>query len=494
MVGVGASQQLNNEPDEAAAAADVASGDAAFVVELDGVLDGLVVLVDRLLLADAVLFAQGAQRVFGALEVSKLAEMKAAGVSDREARRKALAGGTRSKKSASRASSRAGAVGKNPDLADDLAKGELGEEQLDAIAAASDASNGDAAVDQDLVDEVKAGSADEASKITSRWLEGRDDDNSTRSRYDRQRARRGVRFAYDPRSGCESMTTKGDREAIEELKRTLEAAAEELYKADGGRDVPMSKHRRTHTQRMFDALHQLLGTNQPAASGTSSGSAASASSTRTASPVRSMLHVSITVDDTAATNIRAAMIGGNGYLPASVVERYGCSAMIGGTVFSQQGEILWFGRQRRHASPAQFAALIARDGGCVMCGAVPSRCEAHHVVPFNAPGKGRSNVDEMALVCADDHHWLHEQHLTLYWQLGPPDAGPEPHPDTAAGRRKRTTKRRKRSWHTRPATPNEIAPNPSNPRASPDQRPNPPPATGSNATTESRRYLPTTSG
>ncbi|MFT7649037.1 MAG: hypothetical protein ACI8Y4_003793 [Candidatus Poriferisodalaceae bacterium] len=177
MVGVGASQQLNNEP-------DAASGADAFVAELDGVLDGLVVLVDRLLPADAVSFAQRSQRVFGAAEVAKLAEMKATGVSDREARRKASAGGTRSNKSASRASSRAEAVGKNLDLADDLAKGELGEEQLDAIAAASDASNGDAAVDQDLVDEVKAESADEASKVTSR-LEGRDDDNSTKSRYDR---------------------------------------------------------------------------------------------------------------------------------------------------------------------------------------------------------------------------------------------------------------------------------------------------------------------
>jgi hypothetical protein len=156
-----------------------------------------------------------------------------------------------------------------------------------------------------------------------------------------------------------------------------------------------------------------------------------------------MLHVTLAVDDADAGEIRAATVGGEGYLPATVLDRYGCGSILAGTVFSQCGEVLWHGREKRHATPAQMTALIARDGGCVICQADPSRCEAHHVLPWNAPDRGETNVEDMALVCSDDHHWLHEEQLTLYWQLGPPD------PDTGE---------RKRVWSTRAATPNEVAP------------------------------------
>jgi hypothetical protein len=412
--------------------------------ELQEIVDGLAALVKAASPTSAIPFSQRVQRVFEAIELAKIAEHKRSGASDRDTRRRASAGGTRSKKAASRASKRADAVDANPALADDVEKGELGEEQLDAIASASGKSDGDAANDEELIDEVKSAPADDAGKITSRWLERRDDENGTKSRYKRQRERRSVRFGYDPALQCETATGQGDRESIEEMKKAVKARADELYRLDGGRDVPAHKHPRTHAQRMFDAFYQLVmggaATGAPNSTGRSGSGRASGGS---GGGVRSMLHVTLTVDDAATDQIRAATVGGGGYLPAIVLDRYGCGSILAGTVFSQRGEVLWHGREKRHATPAQMSTLIARDGGCVVCQADPSRCEAHHVVPWNAPGRGETNVEDMALVCTDDHHWLHEEQLTLYWQLGPPD----PH-----------TGEQKRVWSTRPAAPNEVAP------------------------------------
>ena len=442
MVGVGTSQQSNS-----------ASSSGSPLADLHEIRAGLATLTAGLAPDLAVPFAQQVQREFAALECLKIAEMKAAGASERETRNTASAGGTRSKKSANRADRRAEATKTNPGLADDIAAGTLGEEQMDAIASAADKTNGEAATDSSLINNIKNSPADDAGKIASRWLEERDDPSGTESRYKRQRARRSVRFGLDPKTGCESMTALGDRESINELRKLLEARANELYKNDGGREVPKQKHPRTHAQRMYDALCGLLGNSgrlgnsgaaTPDPAEPTPGTTTTAVSEPTSAPaVRNMMHVSITVDDDSAAQIRAATVDGKGYLPQSVLEKYACSTMIGGTVFSESGEVLWFGRTRRHATPAQFAALIARDGGCVKCGAAPSRCEAHHVLPFNAPAQGETNIDELALVCSDDHRWIHEQHLTLYWQLGPPD------PETG---------QRNRVWLTRPATAEEIAP------------------------------------
>ena len=377
--------------------------------------------------------AQVFQQKFAAIELDKTAEMKRSGASDRSIRKQASAGGTRSKKSANRAARRADAVNANPTLANDVGTGDLGEEQLDAIAQASEKTGGDAANDTELIDEVKNSPADEANKITSRWLERRDDDNGSKTRYERQRAKRKLTFGYDAVTGCETMLAQGDRETIGAIRKIVDLRCDDLYRKDGGRDLPNEQHPRTRGQRMFDALHQLA---------TETGSATSSGGGRTKTPpVRSMLHIVVTVDDLARDQIKATCVGGEGLLPESVLERLGCDATIAGTVFSQQGEALWHGRFHRHATPAQFAALIARDQGCVVCGADPSRCEAHHLTPWTAPARGRTNVDEMALVCTDDHHWIHEEQLTLYWQLGPPDPA---------------TGNRPRVWSTRPATPEET--------------------------------------
>lgn len=411
---------------------------------LEGIALELAVRTDLLPAVTAIEVAQMVQQTFAGLELAKIARLKKEGVSRRERERKAGAGGTRSKKSASKTSKRADTVEKNPKLADDVKNGELGEEQMDALAHGSEKTDGEAALDDKLIDEVKNAPADEAGGIVSRYLEKRNDENGTESRYDRQRRRRKVTFGVDPVSGCETMTASGDRESILNLRKRVRALADELYKADGGRDLPVGEHPRTHQQRMFDALCQFLDGSH--------GDKRSAGST----PVRSMIHISLTVDDLSADQIRATVLDSDGYLPSSVLEKYGCCSTIAGTVFDEQGEVLWHGQKKRNATPSQFAALVARDKGCVLCSASVDKCQAHHLMPYNAPGRGETNVEDMALVCADQHHWLHDEQLTLYWQLGPPD------PDTGEQRR---------VWLTRPALPHEIAPKKRRPSADTQKRP-----------------------
>jgi hypothetical protein len=74
----------------------------------------------------------------------------------------------------------------------------------------------------------------------------------------------------------------------------------------------------------------------------------------------------------------------------------------------------------------------------VLTGADPAKCEAHHVLPFEAPIKGKTNITELAMVSVAIHHWLHDNKLTLYRK--------------PAG-----------TWHTRPATVEEVAPRGRNP-------------------------------
>lgn len=377
-------------------------------------------------------YAQRVQREFAAIETAHLANLD-----ERDRRRASTAGGTRSRKESSRAESRSEAVNENPTLGTKLAHGDIGQEQLDAIADAARSTGGDAAKDDRLISEIENSRPDDATKIARRWLEERESDGA-QSRYDRQNKRRKLITGHDRASGCDTLTLAGPTEKIAALKKRIDQRADEMYKGDGGRDVPAHKHPRTRLQRLFDAAEEIL---------LAESSSRSNGATRNPHP-KAMIHVSIVVDAEAEQQIRATCPDGSGYLPASVLERYGCDAMIAGTVYSESGEILWFGRQRRYATPAQFAALVGRDVGCVLCGRAPEFCEAHHMLPFNAPAQGETNIEDLALLCSSCHHLLHDSNHTLVWTNAPPHdrAGPNAVP--------------RRVWSTRPATPAETPPRP----------------------------------
>ena len=162
------------------------------------------------------------------------------------------------------------------------------------------------------------------------------------------------------------------------------------------------------------------------------GSSDTGSSTRKRASTKTTIFIWQTLDDYLAGNSRATFADGR-TVPTTVFDRYRCSAELVAVLFDGQGELLYEGRAKRYATPAQVRGLTARDRGCVRCGAPPSECEAHHLVPWNASLKGDSDITNLALVCTDCHHFIHDTHQTLYR-------------DTDG------------KWQLRPATPDEIAP------------------------------------
>lgn len=92
-----------------------------------------------------------------------------------------------------------------------------------------------------------------------------------------------------------------------------------------------------------------------------------------------------------------------------------CEADVNLAVFGGPGELLYYGRSRRTASPAQKQALFVRDGGCVFgCDTPLEYLRAHHIEEW-AKDQGRTDIDTMCLVCDIDHDWIHHDgwHVTM---------------------------------------------------------------------------------
>ena len=123
-------------------------------------------------------------------------------------------------------------------------------------------------------------------------------------------------------------------------------------------------------------------------------------------------------------------IPGTGPVPRAVLERIACDAHLTGLLFSE-GKPLYHGATVRTATTAQWRMLIARDRGCIGCGAEPSRCQAHHIVPFAQ--SRRTDIDNLVLVCWRCHHNIHDHHWQITHRDGkpalqPPDPLAPPHP------------------------------------------------------------------
>jgi hypothetical protein len=82
----------------------------------------------------------------------------------------------------------------------------------------------------------------------------------------------------------------------------------------------------------------------------------------------------------------------------------------GGTMellLTSGNRLLGLGRSTRTFSPAQRRAVLTRDGGCRSCGADPSRCEIHHVVPWEEGGC--TDVGNAVALCRRCHRMLHRR-------------------------------------------------------------------------------------
>jgi hypothetical protein len=336
--------------------------------------------------------------------------------SDRTRTRALLGGRTRSRRSTNRDARRAAAIAANPTLADTVADGTIAPDSLDALTKAANPDTG--RIPHELVDQVAGLTPGQTDHAVDRYLEDTADRDQINSRYQRQmaarRCRRGFRPAGEGKPDLATIVVEGPDAVIDRIWNQICAAADTAYQANGGRDRPVGEHV-PWEHRLFDAAVAFFDR-------TASGGSKPA------------VVVSIPLDNLGNT---PATQHGTGPISDELFTRYVAGSPIYALFTDSAGRPLWLGRTRRHATVAQFLALAVRDRGCVRCGASPQRCEAHHVVPWNAPAKGRTDIDQLALLCGPCHRELHQQQLTLYRQTGPNG---------------RTV------WHARPATPHETPP------------------------------------
>ncbi len=92
-------------------------------------------------------------------------------------------------------------------------------------------------------------------------------------------------------------------------------------------------------------------------------------------------------------------------MPISQLRRLAVDAGFLPVVLGGDSQPLDVGREQRLFTPAQRAALVHRDGGCAMCGAPVSHCEAHHIDWWSHGG--RTDLDNGVLLCVACHHTVH---------------------------------------------------------------------------------------
>ncbi len=139
-----------------------------------------------------------------------------------------------------------------------------------------------------------------------------------------------------------------------------------------------------------------------------------------------------------------------GAISATAARRIACCAGIQRVVLDPAGAVLDVGREYRSATAAQFAALIARDGGCAFpgCTRPAAWCIAHHITHW--VDGGPTNVDNMVLLCTWHHTVVHHHGWSI--ELGTdrlPDFLPPPWVDPS-GRPVRNVRPRYRQAVTVP--------------------------------------------
>ncbi len=153
---------------------------------------------------------------------------------------------------------------------------------------------------------------------------------------------------------------------------------------------------RTATQARADALADLL--------------AAARANTR---PL-GVSGLSILVDIEALPDGTGATCDDGQPLGPATFDLWSCAAacaVIFGTKRNNTFVPLALGRSHRRATRWQWAALIARDHGCIRCGRSPRFCEAHHIQHWRHGGL--TDLSNMALLCNRCHHDLHDGLYTI---------------------------------------------------------------------------------
>ncbi|TCC31260.1 HNH endonuclease [Kribbella sindirgiensis] len=125
-------------------------------------------------------------------------------------------------------------------------------------------------------------------------------------------------------------------------------------------------------------------------------------------------NLTVTIDFQDLKAATADAIGHTVYsngLSAATIRRLACDAGVIPIVLGSNSEPLDVGRRERLVTKAIRRALNTRDHGCVVCGAPPVMCDAHHLISWIDGGE--TKVENLVLLCRRDHTDLHHGHWTI---------------------------------------------------------------------------------
>lgn len=190
---------------------------------------------------------------------------------------------------------------------------------------------------------------------------------------------------------------------------------------------------RTRNKRQADALTTILNTASSTSSSTSTGGTMQGSGPIPGHGQKPQILVTIDFNDlkTAAANATGQLIYGDA-LSAATIRRVACAAQILPVVLGSDSQPLDVGTTARLATGSMRKALIARDRGCVCCGAPPIYCDAHHVISWIDGGE--TKIENLVLLCKRCHRDLHAGHWNIHITNGivevtrPAWATPDPVP------------------------------------------------------------------
>ena len=316
---------------------------------------------------------------------ARLAAMKTAALAayasrggEGSARRVALEELQASKQQARREVEAASQLSQVPETLDALGAGEIPEDHAKQIAKA--ASQGP--VDESVL--VEAARREDFGTF-SRTLRDHQHEQSPddgKSLLAKQRKRRDLGFFKSIEDGMFILNGRFDPEAGNRIEAAL---ADEVRRQRNDEDAA---DQTTFGQRMADALENLV-----------------CADTGDRTPPRATLILTADWDALNQKLADARLLDGTP-LPVDEVLRLACNADILPAVFDTEGQQLWVGRKYRSATEAQRAALIVRDKHCIGCGRSAVWCEAHHIEEWLTGG--RTNIDNLVLVCKPCHHNIHD--------------------------------------------------------------------------------------
>jgi len=285
-----------------------------------------------------------------------------------------------------------------PRATEALADGRITAEHANVLAAAAETLDDPELIEESLVRTAEQSPADLFDKRSREWV---DQQRRPRDGEDEQvllRTRRSARRWTSKTDNMGRWLVELDPVAFDDVTKKILAREHELWLDDGGREGAPEEVR-TSEQRLADAIVSLLTEERVANSASRRHPKHHLGVVFDASRMR--------VDDPAGF---ASIVDGQA-LPQSVLEYLACDAAISPMIFDGPGKPIWVGRDHRTATVEQWKALIARDRGCVGCGAEVARCEAHHVIAWR-PG-GPTDIDNLVLLCTRCHHDIHDRQMTL---------------------------------------------------------------------------------